>query len=83
MRHYATVVRPEALYGAECLTLNKRMMMEELAIAERRILKNFQDQLKREINTEGGTIMDFINVLRKLQTLLEKDVLQFTYIDKI
>ena len=43
LRHYATVIRPEALYGAECLTLNKKMIMEELAIAERRILrKNFR-----------------------------------------
>ena len=39
LRHYATVVRPEALYGAEFLTLNKKMMMEEIAIAKRSILR--------------------------------------------
>ena len=39
LRHYATAVRQEAFYGAECLTLNNKMMMEELAIAERRILR--------------------------------------------
>ena len=26
LRHCATVVRPDALYGAECLTLNKKMI---------------------------------------------------------
>ena len=34
LKHYATVVRPEALYGTECVILNKKMK-EELAIAER------------------------------------------------
>ena len=34
-------------------------------------------QLKGEINTEGGIIMNFINILRKLQTLLEKEELLF------
>ena len=38
LRHYATVVHPKALYGAECRTLNKKMMMEELAISETRML---------------------------------------------
>ena len=46
LRHYATVVRSEALYGAECLTLNKEMMMEEFAIAERRILRKILGPIK-------------------------------------
>ena len=25
--HYSTVIRPEALYTAECLTLNKKMLV--------------------------------------------------------
>ena len=58
LRHYSTVVRPEALYGAECLTLNKKMMMEVLAIAERRILRKILgpikegDQYRRRHNNE-------------------------------
>ena len=48
-------------------------MMEELAIAERRMLRKILGQLKREINTGGGIIMDFINFVRKLQILLEKE----------
>ena len=48
-------------------------MMEKLAIAERRILRNILGPIMREINTEGGIIMNFINVLRRLQTLLEKE----------
>ena len=27
MRHYSTVARPKVLYGEECLTLNKKLMM--------------------------------------------------------
>ena len=58
LRHYATVVRPQALYGAECPTLNKKLMMEELAIAERRILRKILgpikegDQYRRRHNNE-------------------------------
>ena len=37
--HYLTVIYQVALYATECLTLNMKKMMEELEIAERRILK--------------------------------------------
>ena len=33
LRHYSTVVQSDALYGAEYLNLNKKMMLENLAIA--------------------------------------------------
>ena len=49
LRHYATVVRPEALYGAGCLTLNKKTMMEKLAITEKGILRKLLGPIK-----EGG-----------------------------
>ena len=49
------------------------MMMEELAIAERRILRKILGPIKEGINTEGGIIMNFINIWRKLQALLEKE----------
>ena len=58
LRYYAPVVRPEALYGAGCFTLNKKMMMEELAIAKRRILCKILgpikegDQYRRRHNNE-------------------------------
>ena len=34
------------------------------------------------MNTEGGIIMNFINILRKFQALLEKEELLFTDISK-
>ena len=37
LRHYSTVICLEALNAAECLTLNKRMMMKQLE--ERKILR--------------------------------------------
>ena len=47
--------------------------MEELAIAERRILRKILGPIKEEFNTEEDIIMNFINILKKLQTLLEKE----------
>ena len=71
LRYYATVVRPEALYGAECLTLNKKMM-EELAIAERRILRKILgpikegDQYRRRHNNElYKHLEDITDTIRK------------------
>ena len=57
LRHYATVVRPEAVYGTECLILNTKMM-EELAVVERRTLRKIVgplkegDQYRRKHNNE-------------------------------
>ena len=45
--------------------------MDELAIAERRILRKIQRPIKE--GDEEDTIMNFIIILRKLQTLLEKE----------
>lgn len=46
LKHYLTVIRPEALYAAECLTLNKKNMMEELEITERRVLRKILGPIK-------------------------------------
>lgn len=46
LRHYMTVIRPEALYASECLTLNKKMMTEELEKVERRILRKILGPVK-------------------------------------
>ena len=58
------------------------MMMEELAITERRKLRKILWPFKREINSGGGITMNFINILRKLQTLLGKEELIFMDIYK-
>ena len=55
--------------------------MEELVISKKRILRKILGSIKEGINTEG-IIMKFISILRKLQTLLEKEELLFTYIYK-
>ena len=71
LRHYATVVRPEALHGVECLNLNMKMMMEELAIAERRILRKILgpikegDQYRRRHNNELKHIEKITDTIRK------------------
>ena len=39
LKHYTTVIRPEALYAIECLTMNKRGLTEKLEVRERRILR--------------------------------------------
>uniref|UniRef100_UPI0025BA8F92 hypothetical protein n=1 Tax=Deinococcus sp. TaxID=47478 RepID=UPI0025BA8F92 len=39
LRHYCTVIRSEALYAAECITLKGKGLVEKLALKERKILK--------------------------------------------
>jgi len=38
-RHYQTVIRPEALYAAECLALRKRHLTSKLEVRERKVLR--------------------------------------------
>ena len=55
--------------------------MEELAIAERRILRKILGPIK-EGDQYRSRHNNYINILRKLQTLLDKEELLFTYICK-
>ena len=48
-------------------------MMEEFAIAERRILRKILGLINDGVNIGGGIIINIINILRKLQILLEKE----------
>ena len=54
------------------------MILEELAIADGIILRKIIGPIKEGISTRGGITMNFINILRKLQILLEKEELLFT-----
>ena len=46
MKHYQTVIRPEALYASECLTLNRKGLMEKLEIRERKIMRKILGPVK-------------------------------------
>lgn len=50
IKHYATVIKPEALYGSECLTLNKKGEQEELEKKERKILRKILGPQKNKDN---------------------------------
>lgn len=39
LKHYQTVIRPEALYAAECLTQRTSSAIEKLEVKERRIIR--------------------------------------------
>ena len=39
LRHYKTVIKPECLYGAETLTLNRKKDIEEIQKKERKIIR--------------------------------------------
>lgn len=39
LRHYNTVVKPECLYASECLNMNMKGQMEEVAKKERKIMR--------------------------------------------
>lgn len=39
LRHYNTVVKPECLYASECLNMNMKGQMEEVAKKERKIIR--------------------------------------------
>ena len=64
LKHYTTVIRPEALYASECLSLNPKMMMEDLEIIERRILRKILGPI-RENNIEYVITRNCIHILRK------------------
>ncbi|KAJ8890637.1 hypothetical protein PR048_010146 [Dryococelus australis] len=46
LRHYRTVIRPEALYAAEFLAMNKKGLMEQLEARERKILRKILGPVK-------------------------------------
>ena len=46
LRHYSTGICLEALYVAECLTLNKKIIMEELEVTERKISRKILVSIK-------------------------------------
>lgn len=46
LRHYNTVIRPEALYAVECLAMNKKGLSEKLEAKERKILRRILGPIK-------------------------------------
>ncbi|KAJ8870364.1 hypothetical protein PR048_029385 [Dryococelus australis] len=50
LRHCCTVIRPEALYAAECLAMNKKGLMEQLEAKERKILRKILGPVKENEN---------------------------------
>lgn len=72
LKHYCTVIRPEALYAAECLAMNKKGIMEKLEVKERKILRKILGPIKdsgefrRRHNQELYTRVEKItDVIRK------------------
>lgn len=48
LRHYQTVIRPEALYAAECLNLNNKGSIQKLEVEERKILRKIYGPIVKE-----------------------------------
>ena len=46
LRHYQTVIRPEALYAAECLAMHRKGLTENLEVKERKILRKILGPVK-------------------------------------
>lgn len=46
MKHYQTVIRPEALYASECLILNRKGLTDKLEIQERKIMRKILGPVK-------------------------------------
>ena len=46
LRHFVTVIRPEALYASECLAMNKKGLAEQLEAKERKILRKILGPVK-------------------------------------
>lgn len=65
LKHYCTVIRPEALYAAECLVMNKKGTLEKLETKERKILRKILGPIK-----ENGEYRRRHN--RELYTHIEK-----------
>ncbi|KAJ8886950.1 hypothetical protein PR048_013164 [Dryococelus australis] len=51
IRHYSTVIKPEATYGSECLTMNTEGELREMAVRERKILRKVLGPLRNTENT--------------------------------
>ena len=48
LTHYTSVIKPEALYAMECLSLNRRGLVEKFEGRERRILRKILDPVKED-----------------------------------
>lgn len=46
LRYYCIVLRPEALFSAECPTMNRNRLIEKLGAKERRILRKIFGSIK-------------------------------------
>lgn len=51
IRHYNSVLKPEATYGSECLTMNKKGELRDLEKRERKILRKILGPVKNAENT--------------------------------
>ena len=48
LRHYCTVIRPKALYAAECLAMNRKGLTGKLEAKERKILRKILGPVKED-----------------------------------
>ena len=48
LRHYQTVIRPEALYAVECFNLNNEGTVQRLELQERKILRKIYGPIIKE-----------------------------------
>lgn len=76
LRHYNTVIRPEALYAAECLTMNKKGLLEKLEAKERKILRKIlgptkeNGEYRRRHNQELYTHIEKITVTMRKRRIM-------------
>ena len=78
IRHYQTVIRPEVLYAAECLTMTSRAYLDKIEITERKIIRKI---LGPELREDGEWHIrhnkDVYSHIEPMSSIIKKRRIQF------
>lgn len=75
LKHYTTVVRPECLYGAECLTMNYKM--DKLEVLERRVIRKIMGVIKTADGWKMRSNEEVYKNIEKISDVMAKRRLTF------
>lgn len=77
MRHYQTVIRPEALYASECLIFNRKGLTGKLEIKERKILRKILGPVKEGNDYKRRPNQELYEYCEKITDVARKRRLTF------
>ena len=85
LRHYQTVIRPEALYAAECLNLTNMGMIKKLELVERKILRKILGPQKTEDGSyrRKGNSELYLKVEKISDTIRKRRAMFFGHISRM